>query len=333
MRLGITYTMEVAPVREVLKPTVQAEKIGFESAWAAEQYCFRDVAVVTSALASVTRKIKIGTNIINPYSRHPGLLAMTIATLDEFCGGRAILGLGTGNPRWMGQNLGIPLGKPLVAMREAVEIIREFLSGKQLDRSGRQYSVRGIGLGFKPPRSSIPIYMAAVRSGMLHLAGRIADGVILTGGSSASYAEYALREAAKGVEKAGAPKKFDTAAIINTSVDKNSHKAADRERPWVAYLVARWLSDPKVEELMLTKEGVNMKPFPEIRRLWEQGRKEEAMRIVPEDVIKAMTLSGTVRECERRLEDYLAAGLKLPILCPAETKLDSANVLGRSLLR
>jgi alkanesulfonate monooxygenase SsuD/methylene tetrahydromethanopterin reductase-like flavin-dependent oxidoreductase (luciferase family) len=218
-------------------------------------------------------------------------------------------------------------------MREAVEIVREFLSGKQLEKTGKQYSVRGIGLGFKPPRTSVPIYMAAVRSGMLHLAGEIADGVILTGGSSASYTEYALGEAAKGVKRTGESKKFDTAAIINTSVDKDSHKATDRQRPWVTYLVARWLSDPKLEELMLAKEGVDMRPFPEIRRLWEQDRKDEAMRMLPEDVIKAMTLAGTIRECEERLEEYLSAGLKLPILCPAESRLDSANVLARSLLR
>src|SRR5436309_14235369 len=174
MRLG--YAMGYAPPGtspvELIELAQEAERLGYDSAWAAEAWG-TDAVSVLAWLAAVTTKIKIGSAILQIPARTPSNTAMTAATLDLLSGGRFLLGLGTSGPQvvegWHGQ----PWGKPLLKTREYVEIVRAVLRREVLEHHGEHYDIplRGdgaTGLGkplklmARPLRSDIPIYLAAM---------------------------------------------------------------------------------------------------------------------------------------------------------------------------
>src|SRR5438876_10499857 len=186
MRLG--FYMGYAPPGtnplELVALAQEAERLGYDSAWAAEAWG-TDAVTVLSWLAATTSKIKIGSAIMQIPGRTPANTAMTAATLDLMSGGRFLLGLGTSGPQvvegWHGQ----PWGKPLPKTREYVEIVRTVLRREVLEYHGEHYDVplrSGSGLGkplklmARPLRADIPIYLAAISPKAVHQACEIGDG-------------------------------------------------------------------------------------------------------------------------------------------------------------
>lgn len=178
MKVGITLNPDAPP--ETLIQVVQlAEELGFSYVYVADQGFSRDVYVTLTVLASATKRIHIGPGITHPYTRHPIVAAVSIASLDEFSGGRAFLGLGAGGSRTLG-----PLQKtrtsPLQACREAAEIARLLWQGESVNYQGQQFKLKEARLNF-PARPDIELHWAARGPKMLALGGELADVVMLNG--------------------------------------------------------------------------------------------------------------------------------------------------------
>jgi len=159
----------------------QVETSGYDSVWIPE-VMGTDAFTVLAAASQVTQRLRLGTGIVPIYTRTPTTLAMTIATLDALSGGRAVLGLGVSSEIIIGAWHGLPFPKPLGAMREAIEIIRRLLRNERVTVEGSTFQVRNLRANVPvPPERTIPIYIGALNSGMLRLAGELADGVFSTG--------------------------------------------------------------------------------------------------------------------------------------------------------
>jgi 5,10-methylenetetrahydromethanopterin reductase len=164
-------------VSEYVELAQAAESAGFDQFWVSNDLFFRSAPIVLAAVASATKKIQIGTCILNPYTIHPSEIAMMAATLDEMSGNRFNLGLAAGAADFL-EWVGIAQPSPLSAVRETVHAVRGILSGQRVSFKGRflSWSEKAY-LRFEPPRVT-PIYVGAMGPKMLGLSGEIADGVL-----------------------------------------------------------------------------------------------------------------------------------------------------------
>ena len=154
-----------------------AEAHGFGCAWAGEANN-KDPTVMLSAVAAVTRHMKIGSAVYHILGRTPATLALQAVGLDELSGGRFLLGIGVSNPtiaRWHGLSMDHPLGRA----QEYIEIVRRAMRGEKLDFSGKYFAAHAFKMAFKPGKNPIPIYLAAFGPKMTRLAGKISEGVLI----------------------------------------------------------------------------------------------------------------------------------------------------------
>lgn len=158
-----------------------AEQRGFEAVWQAESRLVRDAIVPMAAYAAVTERIRVGSGVINNWTRNIGLLASTFLTLDDLAPDWILCGIGA----WwdpLARNVGISRDKPLTAMRETVLVLRRLLNMERVTFHGEFIHAEGIELdvvhGRREPRR-VPIYIGATGMKMMELTGEIADGVVL----------------------------------------------------------------------------------------------------------------------------------------------------------
>src|SRR5437667_8353258 len=177
------------PVREAMDYVRYAEERGFEAVWQAESRLVREATVPVAAYAAVTERIKIGSGVVNNWTRNVGLLASTFVTLDDLAPGRILLGIGA----WwdpLASKVGIERRRPLLAMRETVEVVRRLLAMERVTFDGEFVRMRDVEIdvvhGRREPRD-VPIYLGATGMRMMELAGEIADGVVLNYLVSPSY--------------------------------------------------------------------------------------------------------------------------------------------------
>jgi 5,10-methylenetetrahydromethanopterin reductase len=145
-----------APVRAMVERARLAEAIGYDTVWLADERFFREVYSCLAHFAGHTSKVRLSPCVTDPYSRHPALTAMAIATLDEISGGRAILGIGAGISGFA--ELGISRRQPACAIYETIEVIRALLRCESVNFRGEVINLNQGRLSFAPPRATIPIY-------------------------------------------------------------------------------------------------------------------------------------------------------------------------------
>ena len=205
-----------------------AEQKGFEAVWQAESRLVRDAIVPMAAFAATTQRLKVGSGVINNWTRNIGLLAMTFLTLDDLAPNRIICGIGA----WwdpLARNVGIERRKPLMAMRETVEVLRRLLHMENVTFHGEFHHVTGIELdvvhGRREPRN-VPIYIGATGDQMMEMTGEIADGAVLNYCVPPEYNDKAMELLDKGARKAGrSVADLDRPQLVVCSVDP------DRKRP------------------------------------------------------------------------------------------------------
>ena len=167
------------PVAQMVERAKLAEANGYDALWVADERFYREVYSTLAIIAQHTRRVKLGTCVTDPFARHPALTAMAIATLDEICDKRAILGIGAGISGFV--ELGVERKKPAVAIREAIEVVRALLKGESVDFHGDVVSFNNGKLSFKPVRADIPVYVASNGPLGQRMTGGIADGAIMEG--------------------------------------------------------------------------------------------------------------------------------------------------------
>src|SRR5688572_26632049 len=154
-----------------------AEDAGCGSVWIIEDYFHPGAFALAGAVAAATARIGIGLGVVNPYTRHPALLAMETAALAGLAPGRVTLGLGSSNRRWIQQQMAIPFKTPLRGLREGVEILRRLLAGERVTYAGECFSVNDVALE-TPPAAPVPVVLGVKGPRALALAAEVADGVL-----------------------------------------------------------------------------------------------------------------------------------------------------------
>lgn len=310
------YLQDAHDLRAGLDYVRYAEKRGFEAVWQAESRLVRDAIVPMAAYAAVTERIKVGSGVINNWTRNIGLLAATFLTLDDLAPSRVICGIGA----WwdpLARNVGIERRKPLLAMRETVEVLRRLLNMERVTFHGEFHHVDGIELdvvhGRREPRH-VPIMIGATGDLMMELTGEIADGAVLNYCVPPEYNDRALELLEKGARKAGRTlDDIDRPQLIVCSVDHDGEKAIDNTRGLLCQYLAQ---QPHIAKA----SGVADEVVKQIQAIlgWPATKEQinQAKHLVPEDLIHRITASGTPIEARAKVDEYIRRGCTCPILYP-----------------
>lgn len=310
------YLQDKHEIREGIQYAQYAESRGFEAIWQAESRLVRDAIVPMAAFAAVTSRLKIGSGVINNWTRNIGLLAATFLTLDDLAPNRIICGIGA----WwdpLAKNVGIERKKPLKAMRETVEVMKRLLRMERVTFHGEFHNVDGIELdvvhGRREPRR-VPIYIGATGDAMMELAGEIADGVVLNYCVPPEYNIAALEHLEVGARKAGRKlDDIDRPQLVVCSVDHDHKRAVQAAKELLTQYLAQ---QPHIAKASGTPEET-VKKIQSILG-WPATKEQihEAMRFVPDDLIERITASGTPDEVRLKVAEYNRNGCTCPILYP-----------------
>jgi 5,10-methylenetetrahydromethanopterin reductase len=310
------YLQDKHPIREAMAYVRYAEERGFEAVWQAESRLVREATVPMAAFAATTERIKVGSGVVNSWTRNVGLLAATFVTLDDLAPGRVLLGIGA----WwepLATKVGVDRRRPLTAMREVVEVVRRLIAMERVTFHGEFVRVDDIEIdivhGDRSPRD-VPIYVGATGMQMMELAGEIGDGVLLNYLVGPRYDRAALEHLSAGAAKAGREvEDLDRPQLVVCSLDEDREVALDRARE----LVTQYLGQqPHIGKA----SGVDPSLLEEIGRVltWPASEEEiqRAMKLVPDEVVQMITASGSPEECRAKVREYVEAGCTCPVLYP-----------------
>jgi F420-dependent oxidoreductase-like protein len=308
--------------QDQLQIVQEAERLGFDSVWAAEAYG-SDAATVLAWLAAGTNRIKLGSAIFQMPGRSAAMTAMTAATIDELSGGRMLLGIGSSGPQvaegWHGQRF----GRQLQRTREYVTVVRKALARERLEFKGETLELplpdgpgKALKLMINPVQERIPIYLAAIGPKNTALAGEIADGWIPTFFSPEHVAEFrALLQA--GADRAGRTlDEFDIAPTVQAYVSDDREKARDLMRPILALYIGGMGSRKQNFYNQLVQRYGFEAAASEIQDLYLEGKKEEAGQAIPDELIDSTCLCGPRDFVRERLAAFREAGVGTLMVSP-----------------
>ena len=310
------------PSKELASLARRMEEWGYDYIWLADERFFREVYSGLTLCALNTNNIKLGVCVTDPYSRHPALTAMAIATLDEISEGRALLGIGAGVAGF--GELGIDGARPALAMREMVELVRKLMTGQHVDFQGQTVVFHNGALNFTPPRADVPIYIASNSPKGLQLGGELAEGVIVSSCVVEATVDYALGLVSKGAAKAGRdPAELDMVARLNCCISADSGEARDAVRTsatrglpgHLGFIAASDINVPEDLAASLREMGYTH----------DEEKLASMARRVPEKLIDAMALAGTVDEVANQVVKIVRRGVSQIIVRPSPSRSGSVN--------
>ena len=302
MRFGLRLIGYTAPVRRMVELARMGEDAGFDSVWFPHDTFMHNTWVLTSAVATQTRRIEIGSVGTNPYTTDPSEIATYLATLDELSGGRAILGLGLHTTE-MVQWTGIDAGNYMQRTREAATLIRALLRGEHAEFQGQEFRwSEQCYLRFDPLRREVPIYISAFGPDYLALSGAIGDGSLpmLTPPESAPYMVEHIR---RGAQVAGRSlDKFVISGCAWLSLSETRRAAAEVMKKMVAYF------GPYLEDPALNTVGLSVADMLPLKERIAAGDYEGAWSMVTEPMLR-IGITGTPQDVIRRIETLHEQGI------------------------
>ena len=316
------YMQDKHPIAYEMEMAKYAEERGFSEIWQADTRLARDCVVLMSAFLTQTRRLRLGSGILPIWSRNPAVIAATWSTLWELGGlvdgkSRVMLGLGAWWEPIAGR-VGIHRSKPLKAMREHVEAIRQLFTMQEVTYQGEFVKLDRITLdvafGDTGPRN-IPIYIGATGDQMLELAGEICDGVVLNYVVSADYIRKAVALVEKGARKAGRTlADVDRPELLVCCLSDRDPAAAMLEgKKLVSYYLA-------TEPHIMKASGVSQELLEKVQGMMSWPATEadyiRTSKVIPDEVVRNLMAVGTTEECRAKVKEYIAAGITCPILYP-----------------
>ena len=314
-RLAI-YLQDAHSIPDAIGYVQYAEQRGFEAVWQADSRLVRDAVVPMAAFASCTETIRIGSGVVDCWTRNPARLASTFSTLDDLAPGRIILGIGA----WwepLATKVGVHRHRSLKAMRETVEACRALLADETVTYDGEFVHLDGVELDYvyqeRRPKD-VPIYIGATGDRMLELTGEIADGVVLNYLVSPEYNRRAMDRLADGAARAGrSVDDLDRPQLVVCSVAETRAEALDGAR----LMVTQYLGQ---QPHIMKAPGVPESLLEEIGRVltWPATHEqvEAASKLVPDEIVQMICAAGTADEVREKVAQYMADGCTCPILYP-----------------
>ena len=303
MRLGPLLGFENS-FDTVVTVAKEMEAVGAASVMVAE--AGRSAITQAAAVIAATTEIEVGTYVVNAFARSPWLTGLTARDLDEMSGGRFVLGVGTGNPNFNNWYMGIDSSRPLNAMRDFVNIVREVVAapaGTRVTYRGQVHEMHKWRATFPPFRSSIPVYLSASGPNMMRLAAEVSDGIGVGIMASVEFMRDTVRPnaivAAEAVGRERADLAFPMGALV--SVNQDSEAARDAARASICGLFHP-VPHPYYDSQMRQQGFAETADM--LTELMPQGRTAEAKGLLPEEIVDSLTISGTPAECSRRVAQY-----------------------------
>lgn len=301
MNLGMMVGFEDS-IQTITTLASQAEDAGIHSVYTVD--AGRSATVTAAAVINATRRIQVGTYIVNAYAREPWMTGIEARDLNEISGGRFVLGVGTGNLHFNELYMGIDSKKSLAKMRDFLSIVHAVVNGKAAERVRYQGDVHRIRWRASwDPVSEVPVYLSASGPNMLKLAGEVTDGVAVGIMSSVAFMRDIVRpNAILGAQEAGRdPTALAYPMAATVSIHADREQARDASRASICRLFHP-IPHPYYD-LQLRQLG--FADFADkASELMPMGRLEEAMAWVPDEVVDTMTVTGTLDDCITRIGEY-----------------------------
>jgi alkanesulfonate monooxygenase SsuD/methylene tetrahydromethanopterin reductase-like flavin-dependent oxidoreductase (luciferase family) len=292
-----------------LRAAELADDLGYDSFWLPEAWGY-EIFSLLAEMAVRTKRIKLGTGIVNVFSRTPGLVAMSAATVDEISEGRFILGLGTSGKRVIEGFHGRPFDKPLTRVRDVIRVTRVLLAGGKLSDAGAEFATRPFRLEMKPTRSTIPIYVAALRQKAIEQIGECADGWMPTVWPYEKLAE-GRAWIATGATRAGRDPGSIVTAPITSVLPMGGTAGVDMARQIISFYIGG-MGDYYIE--LLTRFGFE-EECKKIAALYQdKATRPQAAAAVPDRMIEALAVTGDPPACMDEIRRRRSFGIDLPIL-------------------
>ncbi|MBI3953029.1 MAG: LLM class flavin-dependent oxidoreductase [Chloroflexi bacterium] len=329
-RIGISvgFTASSKEREELLEKVRIADQLGVDSIWAAEAWG-REAVVGLTQLVLNTKRAKIGTAILNVFSRSPGLMAQTFATLDELSGGRMLVGLGTSGAYVIEHWHGMKFDKPVTRMREYAEIMNMAMRKEKLVYHGKVFNLeRGFTLqNFDPVRNHIPIFFATLADDSIRLTGEVADGWIPTYWPS-SRMKDGIALLAEGARKAGRdPKGVTVAPATQLHVVKpgdDPQKVRMDARQPIAFYIGRM---GVFYTRMLTRNGYG-EECKACQAAWDRRDPPGALAAISDKMLDDIAIIGDVKQCAAKLDERAKMGVELPLIgMPQGTPKQAGDIL------
>lgn len=299
---------------ELVEYTIEADRMGVDYVWSAEAWGM-DAIVPLAYMASVTKNIKLGTGIVQISSRVPSMIAMTAQSMATISNNRFVLGLGVSGPQVVEGLHGASFAKPLGRLRECVEVIRKGLSGERLQYEGEHYLLPrpgGEGKPIKlsqPPRPDLPIYLATLGPKAMEMTGELANGWLGTS-FVPEHADVFLEPLLNGLKKSGRTiQDIDIQVGGSLEIGDDVERMIEARKPAMAFTLGGMGSAKTNFYNDAFKRAGYVDAAVEVQDLWVSGKKEEAIRRVPEEMVLKTNLIGTEDMIRERLAAYRTAGV------------------------
>jgi len=300
-----------------------AEASGFASIWLAENPFGRGVLPAAAACAAATRRIGIGIGVLNPYNRHPTLMAMEIGAIDELAQGRARLGIGSGIASATAR-MGLAPDRPLAAVRDAFAIVRAMLAREEVNHAGRVFSALNVALDYKALRPDLPLLMAARGEQALALCGRIADGLMISNMCPAAFTAHAVEAVRRAAEAAGRTAPAEVVQYVPCAARPDAREAVRLAQEAVGDMLPSFWSlgerVPAARSAMLKADGLSEADFARAVARLRAG--EKAADALDERFVAAFAIAGTAADCLAQAQRYFDAGASELALSLAGTQVE-----------
>ena len=309
------YLQDAHSVAEAIEYVQYAEQKGFEAVWQADSRLVREATVPMAAFVASTDRIKVGSGVLDMWTRNPARLAATFSTLDDLAPGRILCGLGA----WwdpLASKVGVDRRRPLGAMREVVTVVRALLADENVTLHGDYVHLEDVELDYvhQPRRpKDVPIYIGATGMKMMALTGEIADGVVLNYLVSPDYNRRAMDALAEGAARAGRTVDDLDRPLVVCSLAEDRAEALDAAR----LLVTQYLGQ---QPHIMAASGVPDSLLEQVNAVltWPATMEqvEAASELVPDEIVQMLCAAGTAEECRAKVDEYVANGATCPILYP-----------------
>jgi 5,10-methylenetetrahydromethanopterin reductase len=325
---GIELTPE-HPIERVAHLGTVAEEAGYDTIFTTCHYNNRDPFAALTRLAAETDDIRLGPGVANPYEVHPVTLASKVATVDEASQGRAVFGIGPGDPSTL-RNLGLADERGLRSVLEAFDAAKDLWAGERLTHEGT-FEAENAGLNFTPPSGAdIPVYVGGEGPHMCRMAGKHADGLLFNGShpDDLAWARDRVEEGlADRLDERGPADDFELVAYASVSVAEDPEAARGAARPPVAFIAAG--AAPPV----LERHGVDADRADDIGDHISAGEFEAAFDLVTPAMIDAFSVTGTVEEVSERMAAVLDYADGVVVGAPVGPDLEEAITLAGAARR
>jgi F420-dependent oxidoreductase-like protein len=310
IRLGIVPFWKSYDRKAVLRAARVAEDLGYDSIWIPEAWAYEQFQLLTE-IALSTKRLKLATGIANVFSRSPGLLAMSAATLDEISEGRVILGLGTSGKVVVENFHGVPYVKPLTRLRDTVGIMRALWRGDRLaPELSSLFDLRHFKLEMQPLRREIPVYIASLQDRAIREIGRIADGWVPT------FWPYEHLEDGMVLIEAGAREagrdasRIEVAPFVAVVPMDDAGMARSLIKPLVSFYIGGMGT---YYHALFCRYGFK-ENADQVRELYNSGDRRQAAAVVSDDLMDAIAICGPAAYCREKLAEWQRHGMGTALL-------------------